>query len=280
MTILLFALAVVWTVAFVVYEKSAAHKPAAKGVKGALTTYGAPSLILFFAIYTLSAAVVNLRTTAVIIANPEVIDDAQRSLAELKDKRERDEAKQALKSLTSDDSKYAPIIGDADGKVVIYEFYDFNCGHCKRAATTLTSVLESEKDVKVVLKNFPIFPQVSLIPARASIAAAYQGKGAEMYKALFNANLVPELGKDKITEKDLNEKVKAIVFGVASKAGLDVERLKKDMEKPEVDEEILRTRQLAEKLKIYGTPAFIVGDQMFKGAIDENTMREAIEAAR
>ncbi|MDR0367456.1 MAG: DsbA family protein [Rickettsiales bacterium] len=279
MTIFLFVLSVLWVAAFVVYEKSyGAKKPVKPADKAAY--YGVPTAILFFAIYTLAAAVVNVRTESVIVNKPEIIELARARAEEIKEEREREEDRKALKSLTEDDSKFAAIAGNPEGKVVVYEFYDFNCGHCKNSARTLSRVLESEKDVKVVLKNFPIFPQVSLIPARASIAAQYQGKGEAMYKALFNAQLVPELGKEKITEKDLNNKVKAIVLKVAKDAGVDTDRLQKDMESPAVEEELIRTRKLAETLKIYGTPAFIIGDQMFKGAIDEGTMRRAIEAAR
>ena len=96
---------------------------------------------------------------------------------------------------------------------------------------------------------------------------------------MFEANLMPERDA-KATEKDINDQIKAIVFGVAQKAGLDVEKLKKDMEAPSVEEELLRTRQLAEKLGIQGTPAFIVGEKFFRGYVDTPVIIEAIEASR
>ena len=140
--------------------------------------------------------------------------------------------------------------------------------------------MASENDVKVVLKSFPIFP-VSQIPGRAIVAAANQDatKVAEFHKALFENSLVPEVD-EKTTEKDMNDKIKAIVLGLAKKAGLDVVQLEKDMSSPAVEEEILRTRQLAEKLGIQGTPAFVVGDQLFRGYIDETQMKTAIEKSK
>ncbi|MBR1544741.1 MAG: DsbA family protein [Alphaproteobacteria bacterium] len=74
--------------------------------------------------------------------------------------------------------------------------------------------------------------------------------------------------------------MKAIVFGAAKKAGLDVDQLKKDMENPAVEEEIIRTRELATKLGIQGTPAFIIGDQFFRGFIEAPAMRDAINQSK
>ncbi len=262
------------TVAFVLYTKKVASKTFSKKSKSILATIIAPIAILFLAIYTTANSVVRIA----LLDNPEMLIDASKELDAKQRAKEMEAAKEALKNISEEDSKYAPVIGNPNGKVVIYEFYDYNCGFCKRGNSALEEVLENEKDVKVVLKSFPIFPP-SQIPGRAIIAAQMQGKAAELHHALFTTSLVPEQN-DKASEKDVNEQIKAIVFGAAKKAGLDVEKLKKDMENPAVEEEIIRTRELATKLGIQGTPAFIIGDQFFRGFIEAPVMIEAIKNSK
>ena len=262
------------TVAFVLYTKKVATKTFSKKSKTILATIVAPIVILFLAIYTTAHAVVRYA----MINDPEILTDTFKKLEEQEKQKQMEAAKNALKNISEEDSKYAPIVGNPEGKVVIYEFYDYNCGFCKRGNAALEEVLANEKDVKVVLKSFPIFPP-SQIPGRAIIAAQMQGKATEMHHALFTTNLVPEQS-DKLSAKDTDDKIKAIVFGAAKKAGLDVEKLKKDMENPAVEEEIIRTRELATKLGIQGTPAFIIGDQFFRGFIEAPVMLEAIKQSK
>ncbi|MBD5405591.1 DsbA family protein [bacterium] len=282
MNTLMLILSILWVIVFVVYtnyiyNKDKQYKNKQQKV---LATIVAPVIILFFALYTSAAWVVGFRTRSAVINDPEMLLDASQRLQEIEEEKALQASRDAVKNIKEDDSKYAPIIGNADGKVVIYEFYDYNCGYCKRGNAVLSEVLASENDVKVVLKSFPIFP-VSQIPGRAIVAAANQDatKVAEFHKALFENSLVPEVD-EKTTEKDMNDKIKAIVLGLAKKAGLDVVQLEKDMSSPAVEEEILRTRQLAEKLGIQGTPAFVVGDQLFRGYIDETQMKTAIEKSK
>ncbi len=262
------------TVAFVLYTKKIATKTFDKKAKTILITIVAPIVILFLAIYTTAHSVVRIA----MINDPEILTDTIKKLEENEKQKQIDAAKNALKNISAEDSKYAPIIGNPEGKVVVYEFYDYNCGFCKRGNAAMEEVLETEKDVKVVLKSFPIFPP-SQIPGRAIIAAQMQGKAAELHHALFTTNLIPEQS-DKLSAKDADDQIKAIVLGAAKKAGLDVEKLQKDMEKPAIEEEIIRTRELATKLGIQGTPAFIIGDQFFRGFIEAPVMKEAINKAK
>lgn len=282
MNILMLVLSILWIIVFVVYANFIANrnKEYKDKYQKVVATIVAPAVILFFALYTSAAWVVGFKTRAALMDDPTMLLDASERLQELEQEKALKASREAVKNIKEDDSKYAPVIGNADGKVVIYEFYDYNCGYCKRGNLAVSEILAENNDVKVVLKSFPIFP-ISQIPGRAIVAAASQdsAKVADFHKALFENTLVPE-ASDKATEKDINEKIKAIVLGLAKKAGLDVEKLEKDMNSPAVEEELLRTRQLAEKLGIQGTPAFVVGDQLFRGYIDANQMKAAIEQAK
>lgn len=278
MNILMLTLGLIWIITFVVYTKKTSTKTYAKKSNEILATTVAPIVILFLAIYTTASYVVGTKTRVAMLNDPEILTDTIKRLEELEQEKQIQASQEALKNITEEDSQYAPIIGNKDGKVTIYAFFDYNCGYCKRGDAAINQLLETEKDVKVVLKSFPIFPP-SQIPGKAIIAAQLQGKAAELNKALFETRLIPE-ADSKANEKDINEKIKAIVFGAAQKAGLDVERLKKDMENPAIEEELLRTRQLAEKLGIQGTPAFIIGNDFFRGYVDTPVMKEAVENAR
>ena len=210
-------LGLLFTIAFVIYTKKIGTKTNAKGVKSILTTIVAPIALLFLAVYTTAFSVVR----CAILNNPEVLVDASKKLQENERERQAEASKEAVKNITADDATTAPIVGNADGKVVIYEFFDYNCGYCKHGNNVLNEVLNAQKDVKVVLKNFPIFGEMSITPAKASIAAKEQGieKMKAFHNALFKANLRPT------SDKDVEKQVEKAVFEVAKKAGLDVAKL-------------------------------------------------------
>ncbi len=278
--ILILIVAVLWLVAFVYYSKKLNSEVYNNKWKRIGAQIVAPALMLFFAIYAISYFAVNMHTRGAMISNPEILTDTVRKLEEKEMEKRLEASKEAVKQITEDDSKFAPVIGNVDSEIVIYEFFDYNCGYCKRGHEAVRKLLETEKDVKVVLKAFPIFPP-SKIPAKALIASREQGadKVEAFNNMLFETKLIPD-ANEKANETEMNEKIQAIVFGAAEKAGLDVAKLKKDMEAPAVDEELLRTRQLANKLGIQGTPAFVVADQLFRGYVDTPVMQKAIDDAR
>jgi protein-disulfide isomerase len=277
MNILILPIAVVCTALYVLYDQKVVEKKNfAKKYSNVLAKTVAPIVILFFAVYATASWVAGFKIRSTLVAHPEILLEAGEALQEQQAQKERDASKDALKNIKDEDWQHAPILGNPNGRIVIYEFFDYNCGFCKRAGEVIEEVLKTEKDVKVVLKNFQIFP-VSQIPARASVASVQQGaKAAEFHRLLITSNLTPQ----QASGKDVQEQINAIVFGLAQKAGLDVAKLKKDMESPAVEEELLRTRKLAEKLGIQGTPGFIVGNQVFRGYIETDKMLIAIDQAK
>lgn len=144
-----------------------------------------------------------------------------------------------------------PIIaGNPNGDVTVVEFFDYNCGYCKRAFSSLVKLMETDPNVRVVLKEFPIFGERSVGAAKVAIAAQKQGKYFELHSELLKSRQV----------------TKDSALRIAEKLGLDIEKLKQDMDKPEVQAVITETRQLAERLGIQGTPFYLVGDQTIPGA--------------
>ena len=150
----------------------------------------------------------------------------------------------------------SPIVGNVKGDVPVIEFFDYNCGYCKKALTEVTQLMDKDKKVRVIMKEFPILAKGSEEASRVALAAKMQGKYWEFHRAMLES------------QGQANE---ASALRIAEKLGLDMARLKKDMASPEVKKEIDDTRQLATKMGIQGTPHFIIGDRIIAGAPENLT---------
>lgn len=162
-------------------------------------------------------------------------------------------------------SKGDPAIGNPKGNAVVVEFMDYNCGWCKKSVGEISQLLETDKEVKVLFKEFPIFGPDSEYAAKAALAANLQGKYWELHKALFSV------------EGHVNA---AVVDEVAQGLGLDVVRMKKDMEKPEIKTQIDNNHGLGQLLALTGTPAFIIDQSVSPGYISFEDMKTTIAEVR
>lgn len=169
----------------------------------------------------------------------------------------------ALTELRDDFEQNAPIFGNLDGSVTLVEFFDYNCGYCRRAAPEVKAVLETSKDVRIVYREFPILGPGSEIAARASLAARNQGKYQQFHEAMMALN---------------GQAFEASVMEVAGDVGLDLEVLKTDMQSDLVNDHIAASLRLAEALRITGTPTFVLGDEIIPGVIERGTLLEKIAA--
>ena len=195
-----------------------------------------------------------------IMDNPEVLRDALMDLAA----REKQATITAgLTKLRSDNGD--PIMGNVNGSLVIYEFSDYNCGYCKRMFPTIQQLLADNDDIRLVVKEFPILSQSSLIAARAGVAAQKQGK-------------FPAFHREMMTYRgQVNE---AVIMTAARTAQLDLDRLRQDMDSPTTNAIIDRTRASAEALDLNGTPALVVGDTIIPGAVNIEKLRNVIKRER
>lgn len=159
----------------------------------------------------------------------------------------------------------SPEVGDAAGDVTVVEFLDYNCHFCKSAFTTVQSLLEKDKKVRVIFKDFPILGPTSETAAKWVLAAKKQNKYFEFHTLLMN-------NKDPISDD--------VLAKMAKDLGLDVERMKKDAADKDIEQQIEKNRALASNMGISGTPAFIIGDEVVSGAIPLNVMEEKITALR
>ena len=192
--------------------------------------------------------------------NPEIVRDTLIALAA----REEAERKQTGLSKVRDD-RGDPVMGNANGTITLYEFSDYNCGYCKRVFEPIQQLVRDNPDVRLVIKEFPILTQSSLVAAKAAIAAEMQGKFGDYHIAMMTY-------RGQITD--------AVVMRMAAQAGVDIEQLKSDMESSKTMAIIQRTREAAAALEINGTPGLVVGDTVVPGAIGLDELIKLIAEER
>ena len=144
--------------------------------------------------------------------------------------------------------------GNPDGDVTVVEFFDYNCGYCRRAMPDVVKLTDNDDKVRVVFKELPIFGGDSEDAAKGALAAKMQGKYFEMHQKLFSAP--GKANKEK-------------VLRIANEIGLDVPQLEKDMESQEVAEALDEAHGLAQELGLQGTPLYLIGDRTIPGAPDD-----------
>jgi len=193
-------------------------------------------------------------------ANPEVVREALISLAERED---RERLQDAMLSLRDDAGD--PVLGNPEGSFTVYEFSDYNCGYCKRVFQPLMELVGEDGDIRLVVKEFPILSQSSLLAAQAGVAAQAQGVFPDFHIAMMTAR--GAISMDSILD-------------AARAAGANLDRLQIDMKSSEVASIIERTRFVAQQLEISGTPGLVIGSQVIPGAISIEQMREIIAAER
>ncbi|HXV24418.1 MAG TPA: DsbA family protein [Alphaproteobacteria bacterium] len=202
-----------------------------------------------------------------LLSNPEIVRDALIELQRRQEERNQVARQDAIGELHDYVATLPPDFtkGDSKAETPVIEFFDYRCPYCKSVAARIDRVVEEDKGVRIVLIEFPILGEDSVFASRAAIASRAQGKYMEFHNALMShrGNL------------DQQSTLK-----VAKDIGIDVEKLKADMEAPEVEALIRRHHEFAEKLGVTGTPAFVIGQEMVPGAIDIDTLRAKIERAR
>ena len=196
-----------------------------------------------------------------LVSNPLKIREALQKAAEQErveaEKRAAEAFKANIEELNNDEG--SPFVGPKDAKITIVEFFDFNCGYCKRLAPTLAKVIKANPDVKFVFK--PVTFLGSMPVAKAAMAAHKQGKFLEVYDALLEH-------KGQLTAEVINEKIKA--------AGLDVEKTKEIMDSEEVASALSKIAALSNNVGIRGVPTLIINGAPLQ-AFDETLIQKAID---
>jgi len=207
-----------------------------------------------------------------LLENPGVLEEV---LVALEAKREQDEATARSEALASNSdeifrSEHSPVAGNPDGDVTLVEFFDYNCGYCKRMLPALIDLMQSDPNLRVVFKEWPILTEGSAGAAR--IAHGIQMVAPERYLD-FHLELMAQPGGGGGIDKER-------ALAVAESLGIDRKAVEKASRKPEVDEAISENFRVAEALGLRGTPAFVVGEEVIPGAVSFEALQERIAEAR
>lgn len=201
--------------------------------------------------------------------NPEIIVEAMQVLRDREEAAKQAQAKAALTSLSDDLFKNAadPVAGNPKGDITIVEFFDYRCGYCKRVLPEIQKLLDEDKNIRLVLKEFPILGPESVVGAQAALAVWQIAP--EKYWAFHEVLMA---GGGAITKEK--------VLAIAKENGIAAADLEEKMSEPAIMAEIEKNRGLAQALGISGTPAFVIGDQIVPGAIGLDDFKSIIAEAR
>lgn len=202
-----------------------------------------------------------------LLDHPEVIVEA---LQAYEQRRQAEEAARQREALAAEaDALFkdpdSPVIGNPGGDVTLVEFFDYRCTYCKRMTDVLAQLIDDDPKLRVVMKEFPILSEESMMAARAALAAARQGKYESFHFALMEKG-------GALTEDE--------IMAIAESVGLDEARLRTDMADPQIEAALRRNYATAERIGVSGTPAFIVGDTMLPGAVPLEQLKAIIAEAR
>jgi protein-disulfide isomerase len=206
-----------------------------------------------------------------LVAHPEVLEEAMNELQKRQTAAEtaKHEASIAQNAEAIFNSPRGVTLGSKDGDVAFVEFFDYNCGYCKRAMADMLDLMKNDPKLKVVLKEFPVLGEGSVEAAKVAVAVRIQDPTGKKYLD-FHQKL---LGGRGVADK-------ARAMAAAKDAGLDTARIEKDLASPEVKATIEENMKLAEEMGLNGTPSYVIGKQIVVGAVGLEGLKEKIGIAR
>ena len=203
-----------------------------------------------------------------LVNNPDVL----RAAIEALDKHDKEAADAERQKVVSSQagalfsSKYQATIGNPKGSATLVEFFDYNCHFCKGALPDVTKLMKDDPNLKLVLKDYPVLGPGSVEAAKVASAARNQLPGDKFWA--FHSKLLATHGPVG----------KAEALAVARELGLDMDKLAKDMESPEIKSGLNEVMQLADALQINGTPTFVVGQDVVVGAVGYDQLRDKVDS--
>ena len=202
-----------------------------------------------------------------ILEHPEIILEAVQELERRKQAESRQQRDEAIaansEQLFSDPA--SPVVGDPEGDVTVVEFFDYNCGYCRRMTEDIFELVEDDGDIRFVLKELPIFGEGSRFAAKAALAADRQGLYGEFHYALMTAGVTID---------------QASTMAIAAEVGLDLAQLEEDMLDPAIDAQLDANYRLARALGVEGTPATVIGETFLPGARGYDELAALVAKAR
>jgi protein-disulfide isomerase len=206
-----------------------------------------------------------------LMAHPQLLQDVINELDKQQKDAAADKARANIKAnnATLFNSPHEVVLGNPHGNVTMVEFFDYNCGYCKHALPDMMKLLQTDPNLKFVLKEFPVLGEGSVEAAHVAVAARMQDPTGAKYIE-FHQKLLGGRGAA--------DKMRALA--VAKEVGFDMGRLMKDMDSDEAKTTIAENLKLADTLGIDGTPSYVVGNELVVGAVGYDDLEKKIAALR
>lgn len=205
-----------------------------------------------------------------LLENPEVIIEA----VNLLEQRQAEAAAMADQELIKANEQaifndgYSWVGGNPEGDITLVEFMDYRCGYCRKAVPEIAELLAKDGNIRLIVKEFPILGDASLISSRFAVATRLVA-GNEAYAQVHDALME--------MQGDVND----VVLGrLAEGLGLDAGTILAQMDSDEVNAELAQNHQLAQKLRISGTPTFVLEDEMLRGYLPASEMARIVAQKR
>lgn len=201
-----------------------------------------------------------------LLKNPKVLEEVSAELTRI---REEEKTGRQAKVLVDEKqsifrSPHDFVLGNPNGDVTVVEYFDYNCGWCKRALNEVRTITDADKNVRVVMKEFPIFGEDSQFAAKAALASIKQNKYWEFHVALMKAKRV----------------TKTNTLDIAKSVGIDVAALKAEMAKPIYEKTLAENSRIAQALGMQGTPGFIIDSKVNYGYVPADGLRAMLADVR
>jgi protein-disulfide isomerase len=207
-----------------------------------------------------------------LVQNPEVLQEVLIEMEKRQQAAEAERGRAAVKqyAATIFNSQHQVVIGNPQGDVTLVEFFDYNCGFCRRALADKIELMKSDPKLRIVLKEFPVLGEGSTAAAQIAVSVRLQDKTGGKKYFEFHQKLLGTRGQVD----------KARALAVVREIGLDAARAEREMAGAEARATIEEGRKLAEALGINGTPSYVVGSDVIIGAVGAQKLRAAINTAR
>jgi protein-disulfide isomerase len=206
-----------------------------------------------------------------LVSHPEVLQDA---IAELEKRQAAADLEKTKAAVTNNadtlfNSSRQVVLGNPAGDVTMVEFFDYNCGYCKRAMADMLDLMKTDPKLKIILKEFPVLGAGSVEAAKVAVAVRLQDKGGKKYLE-FHQKLLGGRGQAD----------KARALAVAKEVGFDMKRIEADMDGDEAKVSLEEGLKLGETLGLNGTPSYVVGTDVVVGAVGLDALRAKVSTAR
>jgi len=201
-----------------------------------------------------------------LLKNPQVLEEVSQELAKIREKEKEVQRDRVLISEKTSifQSPHDYVLGNPKGDITVVEYFDYNCGWCKRALTEVVKLTQSDPKIRVVMKEFPIFGEDSEFAARAALASISQNKYWDFHLALMKAKRV----------------TKANTLTIAAGVGIDVAALEKEMNDPKYAQAIQENGRVAQALGMQGTPGFIIDNRVNYGYLPADGLKQIVADVR